>query len=63
MSIGVGAFEFCRNLKTMKLPSSLKEISPGAFEHSDKLQNFIYPEGMEEKFNKMMEGAKYDLPF
>ena len=32
-------------------------------EHSDKLQTFIYPEGMEEKFNKMMEGAKYDLPF
>jgi hypothetical protein len=47
----------------MKLPSSLKEIGPGAFEHSDKLQNFIYPEDMEEQFNKMMEGAKYDLPF
>ena len=63
LSIGVGSFEFCRNLKTMKLPSSLKEIGPGAFEHSDKLQNFICPEDMEEQFNKMMEGAKYDLPF
>ncbi len=63
LSIGVDSFCLCWNLKTMKLPSSLKEISPGAFEHSDKLQNFIYPEDMEEQFNKMMEGAMCDLPF
>jgi len=63
LSIGVDSFSFCWNLKTMKLPLSLKEIGPAAFEHSDKLQNFIYPEGMEEKYNKMIEGAKSDLLF
>ena len=63
LSIGVDSFSFCWNLKTMKLPLSLKEIGPAAFEHSDKLQNFIYPEGMEEKYNKMIEGAKFDLLF
>ena len=63
LSIGVDSFCFCWNLKTMKLPLSLKEIGPAAFEHSDKLQNFIYPEGMEEKYNKMIEGAKFDLLF
>ena len=63
LSIGVDSFSFCWNLKTMKLPLSLKEIGPAAFEHSDKLQNLIYPEGMEEKYNKMIEGAKFDLLF
>ena len=63
LSIGVDSFCFCWNLKTMKLPLSLKEIGPAAFEHSDKLQNFIYPKGMEEKYNKMIEGAKSDLLF
>jgi hypothetical protein len=63
LSIGVDSFSFCWNLKTMKLPLSLKEIGPAAFEHSDKLQNFIYPEGMEEKYNKLIEGAKFDLLF
>ena len=63
LSIGVDSFCFCWNLKTMKLPLSLKEIGPAAFEHSDKLQNLIYPEGMEEKYNKMIEGAKFDLLF
>lgn len=63
LSIGVDSFSFCWNLKTMKLPLSLKEIGPAAFEPSDKLQNFIYPEGMEEKYNKMIEGAKFDLLF
>lgn len=63
LSIGVDSFCLCWNLKTMKLPLSLKEIGPAAFEHSDKLQNFIYPEGMEEKYNKMIEGAKSDLLF
>ena len=63
LSIGVDSFSFCWNLKTMKLPLSLKEIGPAAFEHSDKLQNFIYPEGMEEKYNKMIEGAKFDSLF
>ena len=52
LSIGVESFSFCWNLKTMTLPASLKLIAYSAFEHSDHLQNIIYPIGKEEEFKK-----------
>lgn len=61
--IGIESFSFCPNLKTITLPTSLKTIVCGAFDHSDHLQNFVYPKGMEDEFKKMVDDAKYDLPF
>jgi hypothetical protein len=62
-SIGIESFSFCWNLKTMTLPSTLKNIAYNAFEYSDHLQNFIFPKGMEDKFEKMISGGKCNLPF
>ena len=63
LSIGVESFSFCKNLKTITLPASLKIIAYNAFDHSDQLTNLVYPEGMEEKFNKLIKVGEYDLPF
>lgn len=62
-SIGIESFSFCWNLKTMTLPSTLKNIAYNAFEYSDHLQNFIFPKGMEDKFEKMISEGKCNLPF
>ena len=62
-SIGIESFSFCWNLKTMTLPSTLKNIAYNAFEHSDHLQNFIFPKGMEEEFEKKISEGKCNLPF
>ena len=62
-SIGIESFSFCRNLKTMTLPSTLKNIAYNAFEHNDHLQNFIFPKGMEDEFEKMISEGKCNLPF
>ena len=62
-SIGIESFSFCWNLKTMTLPSTLKNIAYNAFEYSDHLQNFIFPKGMEDKFEKMISEGKCKLPF
>lgn len=61
--IGFESFSFCQSLKTMTLPTSLKTIEWCAFEHSDHLQNFVLPKGMEDVFKKMIDDAKYNLPF
>ena len=47
----------------MTLPASLREIAPCAFEHSDHLQNFVYPKGMEDKFKEMINGGQAEVPF
>lgn len=60
LSIGVESFSFCRNLKTMTLPSSLKKIGYCAFEHSDQLENWIYPKDREDEFKKMIEDGMRD---
>ena len=60
---GIESFSYCPNLKTITLPTSLKTIACGAFDHSDHLQDFVYPKGMEDEFKKMVDDAKYDLPF
>lgn len=62
-SIGFESFSFCWNLKTMTLPASLREIAPCAFAHSDHLQNFVYPKGMEDKFKEMINGGQAEVPF
>lgn len=62
-SIGIESFSFCWNLKTMTLPSTLKNIAYNAFEHSDHLQNFIFPKGKEDEFEKMINEGKCNLPF
>lgn len=62
-SIGVESFSFCWNLKTMTLPSSLKEIGYSAFEHSDQLENWIYPKDREDEFIEMIKDGKDDLPY
>lgn len=61
--IGFESFSFCQSLKTMTLPTSLNTIEWCAFEHSDHLQNFVLPNGMEDVFKKMIDDAKYNLPF
>ena len=47
----------------MSLPASLKRIAYSAFEHSDHLQNFVYPMGMEDEFKRMINEGKNELPF
>ncbi len=61
--IGFESFSFCQSLKTMTLPTSLKTIEWCAFKHSDHVLNFVFPKGMEDVFKKMINDAKYDLPF
>lgn len=61
--IGFESFSFCQSLKTMTLPTSLKTIEWCAFKHSDHVLNFVFSKGMEDVFKKMINDAKYDLPF
>lgn len=42
----VGAFQWCENLETVVLPSTLKTIGEGAFEECYKLREINLPEGL-----------------
>lgn len=44
--IAKGAFAKCRNLTTVKLPSTLKEIKEGAFEFCSELKSIVVPKGV-----------------
>ena len=62
-SICIDSFSNCRNLKTMTLPTTLKNIEWGAFNNSNLLKSYIYPKEKEEEFKKMISETKYELPF
>ena len=62
LSIGIESFSFCKNLKAMTLPSSLKKIGKNAFELSENV-NFIFPKDREKEFHKMIKDGQYGLPF
>ena len=46
-SIGKKAFEACKTIKTIKLPSSLKTLGENAFEWCKNLESIVLPNGLQ----------------
>ena len=46
-SIGKNAFEKCKTIKTIKLPSSLKTLGENAFEWCKNLESIVLPNGLQ----------------
>ena len=44
--LGVAAFSYCFNAKTLKISSNLKEIPVGAFSYCEKLKTVEIPDGV-----------------
>lgn len=46
-AIGESAFEWCENLQSVKIPSTVKELKSFSFSRCKKLSNIALPEGLE----------------
>lgn len=64
--IGVETFEFCRNLKNIRLPGQLKEIQISLFYNCTSLETIEIPDGVEIIYLRAFKGCtnlkEIDLP-
>lgn len=62
----IGTFEYCKNLRTVSLPSTLAKIGHGAFNHCTGLTSITIPEGVtsigDETFNGCTGLTSITLP-
>jgi hypothetical protein len=55
--IGVSAFDFCRNLREVKIPDSVEEIGSQAFAYCDNLKKITIPKSVTK-----IGDSVFDLP-